>query len=169
MKDDKKPTTRPDKPEWLTEIAAAEWDIVAPELERLGLLTRVDGPSLAAYCQFYGEYVTAQKFLKENGQTYIMRDKDGAVKTIAAFPNVSISQNAARQMRALANDLGFTPAARTKLTGSGKSKDAMGMRKGRRPDAPKNSPWGGKGPRAVPPKPGKGGTLRGLPSRGSKK
>jgi phage terminase small subunit len=41
----------PEPPPFITGYAADEWWTTAPELHRLGLLTRIDVPSLAAYCQ----------------------------------------------------------------------------------------------------------------------
>ncbi len=106
----------PGKPEWLKPLAVAEWDRVVPELERLGLLTVVDGPSLAAYCQAFAEFADAQEFLNENGATYVLRDKDGEVKSVQQFPQVAIARNAAHSMRMFASEFGLTPASRSRLS-----------------------------------------------------
>lgn len=46
----------PAPPPFITGYAADEWWRTAPELHRLGLLTRIDVPSLAAYCHAYGQW-----------------------------------------------------------------------------------------------------------------
>src|SRR2546426_750007 len=53
----------PKCPTWLAREAKAEWRRVAPELERLRLLTIVDGAALAAHCQNYARWVAAEKAL----------------------------------------------------------------------------------------------------------
>jgi phage terminase small subunit len=44
----------PEPPAELSGDARKEWDRVAPELYRMGLLTGLDRAALAAYCQVYG-------------------------------------------------------------------------------------------------------------------
>jgi P27 family predicted phage terminase small subunit len=58
-----RPPTCPDPPPHITGYAADEWWQTAPELHRLGLLTRIDVPVLAAYCYSYGQWRTAAETL----------------------------------------------------------------------------------------------------------
>jgi phage terminase small subunit len=51
----------PPCPDWLPEEARAKWDELAPELERLGLLTAVDGPAFAMTLLHYALAVEAAK------------------------------------------------------------------------------------------------------------
>lgn len=91
-KDEPQPKTgAPECPEWMAGDALAEWNRIVPELDRLGVLTCVDGGVLEAYCVTYGAIVTAVK-------------KDEPPK--AALLG---------QLRAYAAELGLTPAARAKL------------------------------------------------------
>jgi phage terminase small subunit len=57
------PPQVPDAPAFLNGYARAEWDCVADELHRLRLLTVVDLQPLAAYCQAYGRWRTAEEAL----------------------------------------------------------------------------------------------------------
>ena len=81
----------PKCPEWLTGDALVEWRRIVPELDRLGILTAVDGAVLEAHCLTYGEIVTTVK---------------------AGEP---LKAALLGQMRAYAAELGLTPAARSKL------------------------------------------------------
>lgn len=78
-------------PEWLTGDALKEWKRIVPELDRLGVLTAVDGAVLEAHCLTYGEIVATVK---------------------AGEP---LKAALLGQMRAYAAELGLTPAARAKL------------------------------------------------------
>jgi P27 family predicted phage terminase small subunit len=53
----------PDPPPFITGYAADEWWRTAPELHRLGLLTRIDAPALAAYCHAFGQWRMAAESL----------------------------------------------------------------------------------------------------------
>ena len=43
------PTGAPNRPDWLDDQAKAAWDEIAPMLQDMGILTRIDGNALARY------------------------------------------------------------------------------------------------------------------------
>lgn len=90
--------TPPTCPAWLTAEAKREWRRVAPELERLGLLTCVDGAALASYCQSYARYVQADKQCKVNE----------ACKHLAF-------------VKAFCTEFGLTPSSRGRMSIPGKA------------------------------------------------
>src|SRR5690242_20048007 len=55
----------PEPPDYLDDIARAEWERVVPELARLELLKPVDGSALAAYCEMVSVFVRATKDVHE--------------------------------------------------------------------------------------------------------
>lgn len=57
-------------PRWLNKLAREEWACVAPELHRLGLLTKVDAKALACYCQVYGRLRQAEAVVAKQGITF---------------------------------------------------------------------------------------------------
>lgn len=70
-KNELKPKTIvPKCPTWLDPIAKKEWKLVVPELERLGLLTCVDGAALEGYCQSYARWVQAEQFIAKHGNIF---------------------------------------------------------------------------------------------------
>jgi phage terminase small subunit len=84
-----KPKLGCEKPKFLKGRAARVWDEYAPTLERLGLLTSVDGPMLAAWCLLVAK---------------MERD----------FESMTATQIA--QMRGLAASFGLEPSARARLS-----------------------------------------------------
>lgn len=66
-KNEPTPGGMPNCPSHLDKMAKKEWKRFAPILHRLGLLTEVDGPAFAAYCQQYSLWVTIQKELSRQG------------------------------------------------------------------------------------------------------
>ena len=101
---------RPTRPAHLSRTARSEWDRIAPELERLGLLTKLDRAALAAYCQAYGRWVMAEKEAAVHG--LVVKTKDG---NLIQNPYLSIANKAMRQMHEFLVEFGMSPSARTRV------------------------------------------------------
>lgn len=112
----------PDPPSFITGYAADEWWRTAPELHRLGLLTRVDIPALAAYCHAFGQWRMAAESLAGmqandpimNGMIIKTKYGDAALN-----PLVSIARKHAGDVIRYASEFGLTPVARTRLAAGG--------------------------------------------------
>jgi len=103
----------PDPPLFLTGSASDEWWRTATELHRLGLLTKVDLPCLAAYCWSYGQFSAAAEALaKLEGEV-----ERGAFGVPLGHPLTAVARKAAADMVKYAAEFGFTPAARTRISG----------------------------------------------------
>lgn len=108
----------PEPPEHLSADAAAEWRRVTPELVRIGLMTIVDTQTLAAYCDAYGQWLTAKRIIAELAADdkkfsgLAARNDEGH---IVASPMVRVANVAATNMVHFAAQFGLTPAARAKL------------------------------------------------------
>lgn len=100
----------PKCPSWLDKEAKKEWKRLAPELEKLGLLTTVDGTAMAAYCQAYSRWREAEEFITKHGT--VMKTPSGYMQQL---PHVSISSTALKHMRAFCTEFGLTPASRTRI------------------------------------------------------
>lgn len=109
----------PECPDWLLDEAKEEWNRLAPELERLGLLTIIDKAAFAGYCQSYAKWKAAEEFIKKNGTTYRIpkTDKNGKVISvyIAAFPEVVIANQSLKQIKAFAVEFGLAPSSRGRI------------------------------------------------------
>ena len=96
-------------PRYLDHIARREWKRIVPELGRIGILTRVDSAALETWCSSYSIMVSAQTILKEHGLTYMTE------RGYRQRPEVGIVFSAMQSLRALAAELGLSPAARQRL------------------------------------------------------
>ncbi len=108
----------PQAPEFLTTEARAEWDRVSAQLFHMGLLTDADVSPLAAYCQAYGRWMTAERAIATmaaNDQLtrglMIKTTNGNAVQN----PLVGTSNKAASDMVRFAGEFGLTPVARARL------------------------------------------------------
>ncbi len=102
---------RPQCPSWLSGEAKSKWRKIVPELDRLGLLTVIDGDCLAAYCEAWAEFRSATETLAADG--YTVATGNGGVK---AHPAVARQRSAWKAMREFASLYGLDPSSRTRLT-----------------------------------------------------
>lgn len=112
----------PEMPKWLPEDAKAEWRRVAPELARLGLLTMIDGSSLAAYCEAFARWKRAVEQYNEEGQTF--RTEAGY---LAQHPAVGIANKAMGEMLKFGREFGLTPSSRGRMSLPGEQEAADPM------------------------------------------
>lgn len=104
----------PSCPSHLDQAARNEWRRVVPELVKLGVISRIDAATLAAYCQNYSRWVAAELELeKHGGLTYV-----GEKGMIRKHPAVGIAHDAMAAMKAFAAEYGLTPASRARVHGS---------------------------------------------------
>ncbi|WP_158091579.1 phage terminase small subunit P27 family [Bradyrhizobium canariense] len=116
------PATCPEPPPHIVGYASDEWWTTGPELHRLGLLTRVDVPSFAAYCYAVGQWRLAAEALARmqsndplmNAQLIKNRDGDAAVN-----PLLNIVRKYAGDVVRYAAEFGLTAAARSRLAAGG--------------------------------------------------
>lgn len=99
----------PGCPDWLPAAAIRYWNELAPRLEKLGLLTEVDGAAFADYCLCLARLEEAERDIEKRG---LLVDGDrGKVKNPAA--------QLAREYRAAAQKwaarFGLDPASRAGL------------------------------------------------------
>jgi P27 family predicted phage terminase small subunit len=107
-----KPATEmPVVPEYLSEVANAEWTRMSELLLRLGLLTTLDWTALAAYCTVYARWVEAEAAVKKTGVV---------VKAPSGYPMISpyytVANQCLNQMRMFMIEFGLTPASRSRIS-----------------------------------------------------
>lgn len=101
----------PAAPIWLSQEARAEWNRVAPELERLGVLKRIDGAALVAYCECWSRFVTATAIVQREGMV-LHDDRQGRAQR---HPALLTAEAASKELRAWAGEFGLTPSAEARL------------------------------------------------------
>lgn len=122
--------TAPRCPHWLLPEAKREWHRVAPELERLGLLTMIDRAALAGYCQAWARWRQCEEFLKRHGVTYESprydRQGDEVGSMVRPYPEVAIARHMMVEIRAFCTEFGLTPSSRGRINlPSRQDEDAM--------------------------------------------
>lgn len=104
-KEPKPPPIAPEPPDWLDEEARTEWNRVVPDLESMGLLSRIDRSALAAYCSVWSKYVVAETMVSDDWRhgvaTARLRD----------------------QLRAFITEFGMSPVARARISVPQKTDD----------------------------------------------
>lgn len=109
-------------PAHLSNYGKTEWKRVSRELYNMGLLSGVDRAALAAYCQCYARWRTAEeeinKLSKKKDTLYgglVSKTSNG---NLIQNPLVGLANTAMRDMIKYAAEFGMTPSARTKIEAS---------------------------------------------------
>lgn len=100
----------PSAPRHLNAVAQREWRRVARGLADAGVLTKMDRATLAAYCANYARWAEAENKLRTDG----MVDKTPNGMAVQGVW-LQISNKAQVLMLKFAQELGLTPAARTRV------------------------------------------------------
>lgn len=125
----------PDFPSWIWPEAKKEWKRLATELERYGLVTKLDRAALVLYCQAWAKMVWAERALtramkaaedarelaESKGETY--QGGDGLmIKTANGNFTYShhwvVGKHAASEVKRYLDLFGLSPSARSRVTTS---------------------------------------------------
>ena len=102
-------------PSWVKgSIARKQFDFIAAELRRLGVITNLDINPLAQYCVAYANYVQATKELKSQSLLIKYTNKNGSTNLIEN-PLIKIQLKYSDEMKKWANVLGLTIDSRLKF------------------------------------------------------
>ncbi|MFR1707638.1 MAG: phage terminase small subunit P27 family [Clostridium sp.] len=113
-------------PDSLNLIGKKEWKRMYKLIEKeCKDFTDKDLALLEVYCKNYEKWIKSEKFLDENGYSYIC-----STGYPSQYPEVTISNNAQKQMISVMRELGLSPASRSKIiktisSSSGDSDDEM--------------------------------------------
>jgi P27 family predicted phage terminase small subunit len=110
----------PSPPVELCADARLEWERVAGELHRIGVLSGIDRAALAAYCQAYGRWVVAERAIAKMAERdqlteglMIKTTNGNAVQN----PLVGTANKAMADLVRYAAEFGMTPSARSRISG----------------------------------------------------
>lgn len=96
-------------PHWFDKEQGATWDHIKDACP-VGMLKETDRATMTAFCEHAVAHARACQALK--GQPLVVKQASGR---IAANPLLSIKQAESYAVRLYATELGFTPAARTRV------------------------------------------------------
>lgn len=109
------PVTGVEPPEWLNEVAATQWVMLARELCAWRVLCVTDLHNLEMFCVAYANFRKSQAHIDEHG-IVMTGGTGGCVKN----PALTALNEAMRQMASSGGLLGLDPSSRQRLTGSGR-------------------------------------------------
>jgi P27 family predicted phage terminase small subunit len=106
----------PSPPKWLSAEARAEWRRVVPELERLGLLARLDRAVLTEFCSTWAHWVSVSRLLDTSTATAPdPTHPDRASRGVRKHPMWSSYCTLSSLLSSLAKELGLSPNARARM------------------------------------------------------
>ena len=131
------PTGKTTPPRFLNRHARNEWKRIVPELDALGLFTKVDRASLAAYCQAYGRWVEVENTINkltnkeidgggDVSKAYLLKTQAG---NVIISPLLSVANRCMEQMRVFLVEFGMTPVSRSRINAQPKEKEVDPMEK----------------------------------------
>ena len=101
----------PCPPDHLDKTAIQLWNVLAPQLHKLGLLTNIDVHTFGEYCVYQGLFIDCCEILKNEG--LLSTAKNGHKYQ---NPVLGIRNKASAKLKTLSQHFGLSPAARTKLS-----------------------------------------------------
>ncbi|WP_077616920.1 phage terminase small subunit P27 family [Caenibacillus caldisaponilyticus] len=101
-------------PAWLNDVAKKEFKRIVKEMQELEILTNVDVDALALYCDAYASYIECTRIIDEEGMMVEYTNKAAETNKVP-HPLLTKKKQLAEQMKALATEMGLTPASRAKL------------------------------------------------------
>lgn len=118
----KMPAGIPDPPPDMAGIALGEWKRLAALAHAAEVLTKAEGSILELAARAYATFIVAERAIERHGLTYetTNQNRDPVFKS---RPEVAIASDAWRRYRAAVCELGFTPAARAKVSTVAPSED----------------------------------------------
>ena len=106
----------PVAPDWMEPEAKVAWEYLAPKMERLGILTEIDGNAFARYCQTWAKWRTCEDFLAQHGDVYAAKNAKGKVTGFVQHPQVNTAIKLDAALFAMEKQFGLTPSARAGLS-----------------------------------------------------
>ena len=104
------PQEMPECPDWIGKRAKKYWIQYAEELNKSGLLSRVDGSAFGAFCNALGMLEAANKDIDRRG--HLINDvMKGKIKN----PSVGIAKDAWAAIKAFSVEFGLTPSSRSRV------------------------------------------------------
>jgi P27 family predicted phage terminase small subunit len=109
------PAGAPAKPTTLSAGESAAWDRLVAETLALKVLTAPDRGMLQLAAEVESQVADLSRYRREHGNTVIKRDDRGVVIAVSSAPWVRQEHALRAQLKGLYEQLGLSPAARTRV------------------------------------------------------
>ena len=123
----------PPMPEFLTDIARAEWRRIVPLLLDMKVLKTCDGAALASYCMSFARWQQAEDLISRHGVVVeeLVYDDEGEVigTKLKKNPACNVSMAEKKEMRAALALFGLDPSSRSRIKGAPDDKPASPLAK----------------------------------------
>jgi len=110
----------PSPPSALSTAAKKIWKSHGAQLEELGVVTKIDEASFAAYCATYARWMELQGYLR-TAPLVVERSNGG----LEANPVIKMAADQQVLLLKVAMEFGLTPAARSKVSATASTQDAL--------------------------------------------
>lgn len=119
----KPPAGRPVPPSTMIPEAREEWERIVPELEQMGVLTKIDRTALASYCMAYARWVQAEADITAHGILVLEPQFDVKGNHVGdkykKNPACTAAMACQKEMRALLALFGMDPSSRSRIKAGG--------------------------------------------------
>jgi P27 family predicted phage terminase small subunit len=105
----------PPPPNKLSPAAREVWHSLAPELNRTGVLTKIDINAFTRYCVNVVKWWACHDFLEANGSDLVTRDEEGRVTGVVPYPHTKRMREYEIMLLRYEDSFGMTPSSRTKI------------------------------------------------------
>lgn len=108
----------PSPPMELSALASEHWALIVEELGRLELTKPLDAGALAAACETWARFATAQDAINREGLFVDVEMRRGEVTWTESRPHpaLKVAEVAGREYRAWCSEFGLTPSAEGRLS-----------------------------------------------------
>lgn len=105
----------PEAPEWFGPDAKACWDDLLRILTARRMISQLDLRLLTRYCDAWQKWLEATKSVREHGDSYAIKGKDGRVKAFQPMPAAVAYRSLSEMLIKMERELGLSPSARARL------------------------------------------------------
>ena len=102
-------------PEWLDEVAKAEFNRLVKEFKKYNILSSIDISSLAVCCDAFSKWKQATEFVNRHGLLKIKENRHGE-KSIENNPAIKDALRYGELYRKMTIECGLTPNARLRMS-----------------------------------------------------
>jgi P27 family predicted phage terminase small subunit len=102
-------------PDYLSPVSKKAWEILVPELSRMGILTSIDINAFIRYCVCLSDWKASFDFLAAHGPDLVTHDANGQITGVVPYPHTKRKRESENTLLRLETEFGLTPSSRSKV------------------------------------------------------